>query len=146
MYIINKYISKNYEVKDKFEVGIVLTGAEVKSCKQKLVGFKGAYCSFDGSGLYLTNFYIGPYIFAKQEQKAYDPYHRRKLLLHKKELNFLQGKVKEQRWTILPLRMYVKRRLIKFEIATAKGLKKYDKREKIKKEEINKRIRKLKLS
>ena len=150
MKIINKYISRNYEIKDKFEAGLVLFGPEVKSCKLGQVNFKGAYCGlgegaregFGSTGiqnLFLKNFYIAPYPPAKREQQNYNPNRPRKLLLKRKELDYLLGKSKEKRITIVPLRIYTKSGFVKVEIATAQGLKKYDKREKIKEKEFRRR-------
>ena len=154
MKIINKYISRNYEIKDRFEAGLVLLGPEVKSCKLGKVNFKGAYCGF-GTGaredfestgiqnLFLKNFYIAPYPPANREQQNYNPNRPRKLLLKRKELDYLLGASKEKRIAIVPLRIYTKSGFVKIEIAAAHGLKKYDKREKVKKEEFERKRRRL---
>lgn len=156
MEIINKYISRNYEIKDRFDAGLILFGPEVKSCKLGKINFKGAYCGLLTSGgkdfksardlkfsselsLWLKNFYIAPYPPAKREQQNYNPNRPRKLLLKRKELNYLLGKSKEKRIAIVPLRIYTKSGFVKVEIATAQGLKKYDKREKIKEKEFKRR-------
>jgi len=143
MEIINKNITKNFDIKKTIQAGIVLSGPEVKSCKTGEVSFKGAYCGFIDNNLYLKNFYIAPYKPAKGAQLDYNPYQPRKLLLSRKELRFLQGKVGEKGITILPNRIYTKSRLVKIEVAVAQGLKKHDKREKIKKKEFARRFGKL---
>lgn len=168
MEIKNKYISRNFAIKKTFEAGLILTGPEVKSCKQKQVSFKGAYCGFgvgrrqsnqkrydvqDGRyninpaiserDFYLVNFYVSPYAPAKREQNNYDPHRARKLLLKAQELSYLRGKVKERGVVIVPIKMYTKNRLLKMEIAVAHGLKKYDKRAKIKQKEFKRRKLKL---
>jgi SsrA-binding protein len=149
MEVINKQISRNYEIIKKFEAGIILTGPEVKSAKLSNLNFKAAYCAIGGTqqeGLRLKNFYIAPYLPAKREQVSFDPYRPRQLLLHQKELDFLFGKLKEAGMTVIPLRIYTKHHLVKLEIGLARGLKKYDKREKIKEEEFKRRKQRLVLA
>ena len=140
MQLINTYISSQYELKDRFEAGIILTGPEVKSCKMKSINFKGAYCSYKSGDLYIKNLYIAPYKPARREQDSYDPYRPRKLLLHKKELLEIEMRVKTPGNTVVPFRLYSKHGLVKLEIAVAQGLKKYDKREKIKKRDITRQL------
>lgn len=141
MEVANKKSARLYEIIKRLKAGIVLTGAEVKSCKGLRVNFTGAYCGFseDGARLVLKNFYIAPYAPAAREQRAYNPYQERVLLLSKSELVFLFGKLKEKGITITPLRLYTDRRLVKCEIGVCRGLKKYDKREKLKIEEFARR-------
>ncbi len=144
--IQNKDIFKNYQILEKFDAGIVLHGFEVKSIFSGKGSLKGSYVSKKGNELYLVNFYIPPY----QEKncfKNYDPYRPRKLLLKKREINYLINKLKTKGLTIVPLKIYNKNNLIKVEIALVKGLKKFEKREKIKEKDF-KRIyeRKLKRS
>lgn len=148
MEVRNKYIRHDYAIKDRFEAGIELTGPEVKSCKLGRVSFKGAYCGFETTHnkqkvvheeLYIKSLDIAPYLPAKREQRSYRTTRGRKLLLRKKEIDFLRGRSKEPGITIVPLRLYTKKRLIKLEIALAQGLKKYDKREKIKERDFLRR-------
>ncbi|MBI4359737.1 MAG: SsrA-binding protein SmpB [Candidatus Jacksonbacteria bacterium] len=141
MEIVNKHASRLYEVIKRIKVGIKLTGGEVKSCKAGRINFTGAYCAFSPitARLTLRNFYIAPYAPAKREQRGYDPYRERTLLLKKQELIFISGKAKEKGIAIVPLKIYTDRRLVKCEIGIARGLKKYDKREKLKKEEFARR-------
>jgi SsrA-binding protein len=92
--------------------------------------------------LYLINAHVPQYKFAAQV-KSYDPYRARKLLLKKREVEYLIGKKQEQGLTLIPLKLYTKRSLIKLEFAIAKGKKKYDKREAIKKRDVERQIRTL---
>lgn len=141
MEIKNKHVSRLYEITKRLSAGIVLTGAEVKSCKAGRMNFTGAYCGLnpEGTRLILKNFYIAPYAPAKREQIGYNPYRERVLLLKKQEVAFVFGKLKENGITIVPMRLYTDRRLVKCEIGVARGLKKYDKREKLQKEEFVRR-------
>ena len=125
----------NYEILEKFQAGLVLTGSEVKSVRLGRMQIAGSFCRFQGEELYLSGASIPPYQ-PKNTKPNYDPARPRKLLLRKKELSYLLGKVKERGLTVLPLRVYsTNAGKIKVEIALAKGKKKWDKREAIKKRE-----------
>ncbi len=140
----NKKAYHNYKISDTLEAGLVLSGPEVKSVKKGQINLKGSYISLDGRGeAWLVNAYVAPYKPAKTVQKNYNPHQARKLLLKKKELSFLIGKQKEKGTTLIPLKVYLKNRLIKLEIGIAHGKKKYDKREEIKKRDFTKRKRRL---
>jgi SsrA-binding protein len=129
----------DYDIKDTFDAGLALSGAEVKSAKSGNVSLAGSYIKVDAHGAYLINCHIGPYKYAPSE--GYDPTHSRKLLLNKKEIHSLLGA--EKGLTIVPLEMYVaKRGLIKLQIGIGRGRKKQDKREYIKKRDIDREIRK----
>ncbi len=130
----------NYEVLEKLETGIKLFGFEVKSIRAKHGSLDGSYISFFGKEAFLLNAYIPPYQPANTPSN-YDPYRARKLLLSKKELEFLITKEKESSLTVIPLSLYSKGRFIKVEIAVARGKKKKDKREDIKKRDIERDIR-----
>lgn len=136
----NKSI-KNYEVLKRYEAGIVLKGPEVKSIKLGEVDLKSAYCSFENGELYIKDMYVARYKPASLIQKNYNPREKRKLLLHKKQLNSLLGYVKQKGYTIIPIKIYEKNNLIKLEIALTKGLKKFEKKEKLKKKAIELEIR-----
>ncbi len=131
----NKEAGYHYEILETFEAGIKLKGHEVKALMNGKGSLKGAYVSFRGSNLYLVNFYIAPYQ-EKNVPSNYDPYRERLLLLTKKEINYLLGKIKQKGITLIPLQVYLKNRLIKIKIALVRGLKKYEKRDKIKKREF----------
>lgn len=143
-----KIISKNkeglfnYEILETFEAGIVLTGAEVRSVKGSQISLKGSYASLDHNNeAWLANTYIAPYKPAAGHQTNYQPDRRRKLLLHKKEISALIGKSKQKGLTIIPISVYTINGLIKVDLALARGRTKIDKREAIKKREVQKRIR-----
>lgn len=142
----NKKAYHNYTISKTFEAGLVLTGPEVKSVKKGQIDLKGAYVLVgDNQEAWLVNSYIAPYKPAKMVQKKYNPHQNRKLLLTKKELRFLIGKQKEKGTTLVPLKVYLKNRLIKLEIGIGVGKKKYDKREVIKKRDFERRKRKIAL-
>lgn len=129
----------DYEILEKFEAGLVLSGAEVKSIKNGRMNLTGAYINFHNGELYLINSSIAPYQ-PKNQPLDYDPLRSRKLLLKKQEINYLAGKIKQKGLTLVPLKVYNKGRRVKIEIALAKGKKQYDKRETIAKREANKKI------
>ena len=132
----------NYEIMEKFHAGIVLTGPEVKSVKGGRISLRGSYIRIDhDSEAWLVNCHVAPYEPAKNVQIGYDPQKPRKLLLRKKEINSLIGKSKQKGLTIIPTSVYTNKRLIKVEIALVKGKTKLDKRETIKKREVDRQIK-----
>jgi SsrA-binding protein len=133
--IQNRDIYRSYEILERFIAGIELYGFEVKAIFSGKGSLKGSYVSYKGKELFLKNFYLPPYQ-EKNTPKDYNPLRDRKLLLHRKEINYLLNKIKQPGLTIVPLKIYNQNRLIKVEIALVKGLKKYEKREKIKKREF----------
>jgi SsrA-binding protein len=133
--IQNREVFHHYEILERFNAGIELKGFEVKSLFSGKGSLKGSYVSYNKNELFLKNFYLPPYQ-EKNTPKNYNPNRDRKLLLKKKEINYLLNKIKQPGLTIIPLKIYANNRLIKVEIALAKGLKKYEKREKIKKREF----------
>ncbi len=133
--IQNKDIFRNYEILETFEAGIELYGFEVKSILTGKGSLKGSYVTYKGRELFLVNFYIPPYQ-KKNVFKDYDPLRPKRLLLKKREIDYLISKIKTKGLTVLPLKIYNKNRLIKVEIAVVRGLKKYEKREKLKEKEF----------
>jgi SsrA-binding protein len=133
--IQNRDIYRSYEILERFTAGIELYGFEAKAIFSGKGSLKGSYVSYKGKELFLKNFYLPPYQ-EKNTPKDYNPSRDRKLLLHRKEINYLLNKIKQPGLTIVPLKIYNQNRLIKVEIALVKGLKKYEKREKIKKREF----------
>jgi len=131
MNIQNKKAFFEYEILDRVETGIVLTGAEVKSLKGDHAKLDGSFVRIVGSEAYLVNAQIFPYIASRME--GYDPRRTRKLLMHKSELLSLKSKIEGANLTLIPIRWYTKGPLIKLEIALARGKKQYEKRESIKK-------------
>ncbi len=127
MKVINRRAGRDFEILEKFEAGISLTGPEVKSTKQGRVKLEEAFVKFSDEGVVLINSFIAPYKFA--DNRDYDPYRPRRLLLHKKEIVRLKTKLAQARGlTVIPLSIYTKGALIKVEIALAKGKKKFEKK------------------
>ncbi len=140
IYCENSAANFNYEILDKYEAGIVLTGPEVKSIKTHGISLKSSYVKIMGNEeVYLLNSHISKYKPASNVQQFYDPEQSRKLLLNKKEINKLIGKVRDKGLTIIPLKVYLNGRKIKVEIALARGKKLYDKRDDMKKKEEKRR-------
>lgn len=137
---INKRANFDYEISERFEAGIVLTGQEVKSIKTGHISLASAFVTLKGSEAWLTNAHVPPYKMAGQIIN-YDPTRPRKLLLRKEELASLYGKIKQKGLTLVPIRVYTKGNKIKLEFGIGRGKKKYEKRETIKKREIDKKIR-----
>jgi SsrA-binding protein len=137
----NKKARFDYEVLETYQAGIELTGPEVKSIRAGQINLTGSYVTFHGKKASLLNAHISPYKFAG-EQPDYEPTRSRTLLLHKREIDYLRGKSEEQGLTIVPLSVYSKNRLIKLEIAVARGKQRFDKRETIKKRDLNRELRK----
>lgn len=134
MEILNRSARYNYQLFDRIEAGVELTGAEVKSLFLGQASLEQAYVKFVGNELFLLNAHIHPYKFA--DVAKIDPKRTRKLLLHRKELAALASKVKQKNLILVPVAWYNKGRQIKLEIALAKGKKKWEKREAIKKADL----------
>lgn len=135
----NKKAYFDYEILEKFEAGLELKGFEVKSLKNKQGSLLGSRVLIRGGEAFVVGFEIFPYQ-SKNTPKDYDSQRTRRLLLRKKEISYLDGKSKQAGLTLIPLRVYTKKNLIKMEFAVARGLKKYDKREKIKAKESKRKI------
>ena len=112
---------------ERFEAGMVLTGTEVKAAKTGRVQLKDAYGEVLGNEAWLVNAHISHYTHGNREN--HEPVRRRKLLLHRQEINKLIGKTREKGLTLIPTKMYLKNGLIKCELALAKGKKLHDKRD-----------------
>ncbi len=130
----NRKARFNYQILDSFEVGIVLTGGEVKSVRDNQVTIEEAYAKITEGELWLLNAHIAPYKFSANE--SYNPTRPRKLLAKKDEITKLNTKLSAQGLTLVPLKMYIARNHIKLELGIAKGKKLYDKRESIKNREV----------
>lgn len=137
--IENKKAFFDYEILEKFEAGLELLGFEVKALRNKQGSLLGARVIIRGGEAYVIGMEIPPYQ-PKNTPPDYDPQRTRKLLLKKDEIKYLLGKSEERGLTIVPIRVYNKGRVIKTEIGVARGKKKYDKREKIKKRESKRKI------
>lgn len=138
-YADNKKARFDYEILETYEAGLVLSGNEVKSIRNGNVNLKGGFVTFHGNDAFIINVHISRYKYAGTTLN-YDPERSRKLLLKKKEISYLRGKSQEKGLTIVPLTLYNKGRHIKVEIAVARGKKKYDKRESVKKREVDREV------
>lgn len=123
----NRRARFEYELLERYEAGMVLSGTEIKSIRSNGVDFRDAFARFTDDELYLENLYIAPY--DKGSYNNHDPRRKRKLLLHKKELGDLRVAVTQRGLTIVPVKMYYVKGRLKLEIAIARGKKLHDKRE-----------------
>jgi len=123
----NRAAYHEFHILEKFEAGIELTGTEVKSARDGRVNLKDAYASVRNGEAWLLNAHISPYSHGNREN--HEPTRSRKLLLHKREIEKLRSRIEEKGLTIVPTKLYFKDRLIKCEVAVARGKKLHDKRE-----------------
>ncbi len=130
----NRRATFTYEILEKIEAGLVLRGSEVKSLRAGKVSLSDAYATEDGGEIFLLNLHIAPYDKATCE--AHDPLRRRKLLLHRRQIQKLLGKIRERGLTLIPLQIYFREGTAKVEIGLARGRRKYDKREAIAKKDL----------
>ena len=137
--IKNKKAYFEYEFLDKFIAGIILTGTEIKSIRAGKANLSDAWCFFSKEELWVKNLNISAY--ERGTHYNHEPLRERKLLLNKKEISKLHGKIKERGFTIIPLRLFISERgFAKLEIALAKGKKVHDKRDTIKDREARREI------
>lgn len=134
----NRKATHDYSIEDRFEAGIVLLGTEIKSIRAGQANLREGYVQIRGDELWLINTHIAPYDPAGRQ--GHDPLRQRKLLLHRKEIARLLSRVQEKGYTIIPLKIYLKNRRAKVEIALARGKRQYDKREAIAKREAGRQI------
>ena len=127
---VNRKARFDYFIVDQFEAGLVLKGTEVKSLRLGKANLKDAYGRVLNGEVFVYQLHIGPYPFAYYEN--HDPLRVRKLLLHKREIKRIFAKVNEKGHSLIPLKLYFKDSKVKLTIALAKGKRKYDKREAIK--------------
>ena len=139
IYASNEKAHFDYEILESFEAGIVLFGHEVKSVKRGSASIKGAYVKILGNEAWLLGATVPPYQ-ASNVPTSYDAQRNRKLLLKKKELEYLTGKSQERGLTLVPIKLYNKNGLVKLEIGVGRGKKKGDKRSKIQKREVERTI------
>ena len=123
----NRHAGHNYHLLERFEAGLALTGTEVKSAKDGRVQLKDSFAEVAGNEAWLLNAHIGQYSHGNREN--HEPTRRRKLLLHRSEIDKLLGQTREKGLTLVPTKMYLKNGRIKLELAVAKGKKLHDKRE-----------------
>jgi len=124
--VTNRRVRREYFIEESFEAGLVLTGSEIKSIRAGRANLQDSYVSIRDSEAWLVNLHVSPYKQASIEN--HEPKRDRKLLLHRRQIDRLLGKVQAKGYTIVPLRLYLKNNRAKVEIALAKGKKLYDKR------------------
>ena len=134
----NRKAFHNFHIGDKIEAGIALSGSEIKSIRGGRVSLNDAYVRPEGGELWLVNAHIARY--EASSYMSHEPTRRRKLLLHRKEINNLAAKVAEKGLTLVATRLYIKGNIAKVEIALAKGKRIYDKREAISRREVDREL------
>jgi SsrA-binding protein len=135
MQIINKKAHFNFKLQERFEAGISLSGSEAKTLRIRGGDLSNSYAKIINGEVFLINFNI-----PIENKKNFDPLRTRKLLLHKSEILAITTKIKSQNLTIIPVKMYNKHRLYKIELALAKAKRKFEKRQGIKKKDIEREI------
>ncbi len=134
----NRQARHHYEILETYEAGLVLRGTEVKSLRDGKANLKESFARIDGDEAWLLGCHISPYAQGNRENP--DPLRKRKLLLHRAELNRLLGKTQERGLTLVPLRLYFKRGRAKVELGLARGKKLHDKRQAIKEREARREM------
>ncbi|HEV2340067.1 MAG TPA: SsrA-binding protein SmpB [Patescibacteria group bacterium] len=138
MQIFNKRASFDYALYERIEAGIMLTGAEVKAVRLGHADLTGSHVRILGNEVFLINVHIFPYQYTRSESG--NERRSRKLLLHRKEITALRSKIEGQNLTIVPVKLYTSGRLIKAELALAKGKKQYEKREGKKRKDLEREL------
>ena len=135
----NRKASHDYHLLETFEAGIALLGTEVKAIREGRVNLRDSFARLDDGEVFLYNVNISPY--SHRGYADHEPLRRRKLLLHREEIRKLIGKTVARGMTLVPTRMYFKNGRVKVEVSLAKGKKEYDKRETIKRREVDRETR-----
>ena len=136
--IVNRKAYHDYLIEERFEAGIVLKGSEIKSIRAGKMSLQDAYAKPENGELWLFNSHIASYDAASYN--THQPTRPRKLLLHKKEVAMLTGRVKQRGLTLVPLKLYIKHGIAKIELGVGKGKKIYDKRETIMRRETEREM------
>ncbi len=134
----NKKAFHDYEILEKIVAGISLAGSEVKSIREGKLSLADSFASCYNGEMYINHMHIAP--FGRTNSFSPDSYRKRKLLLHKKQILRLAGEMEKKHLTMIPLMVYFDKQWIKIELGLGKGMKKYDKREKIAAQESKKRL------
>lgn len=135
----NRKAFHEYFIEDRLEAGIVLSGTEIKSVRAAQVSLQDSYVQIQDGELWMMNVHIAPY--EQAGRFGHDPKRPRKLLLHRKEINRLLNQIQIKGYTLIPLRIYLKGKVAKVELALARGKHQYDKRESIAKRDEERRMR-----
>lgn len=138
----NKKAYHDYFIEETFEAGIALKGCEVKSLRDGKANLKNSYARVKGGEVFLVGAHISPYTKADATSKGLDPTRTRKLLLHKREIQKLIGKTEEKGLTLVATKMYFRNGKAKVEIGLAKGKKQFDKRDTLKKKDMEREMAK----
>ena len=138
MKIFNKKAKFNYAILETLEAGVVLSGAEVKSVRLGRVDLSESFAKVQNGEIYAKNIYIFPYFGVRTD--SYNPRHDRKLLLHKKQIETLVGKMSKSGMALIPLSLYFTRNFVKLELALAQSKKKFDKRKAIKQRDEDRQL------
>jgi SsrA-binding protein len=136
---VNRKAHHNYEIVEKYEAGISLLGSEVKALREGRANLKDSYASIVGNQIVLLNCHIGPYQPAGPNAQ-HEPERPRPLLMNKREIDKLRGRIVERGFTLVPLRIYFRSGWAKIELGLGKGKRAYDKREAKKKEAVKREI------
>ena len=134
----NRKARHEYEIIETMEAGIALTGTEIKSVREGKVSLKEGFAIIKDGEVWLMDVHIAPYTHGHRDN--HDPRRPRKLLLHRREIDRLQGKLQEKGWTLVPLKMYLKNNRAKVELALVRGKRKYDKRKAIAKRDAEREM------
>jgi SsrA-binding protein len=134
----NRKARHDFHIDDTFEAGMVLTGTEIKSIRAGRVNLRDSYATLKEGELWLLNAHIAPY--DQGTFTNHEPRRPRKLLMHRREINRIAGKLQEKGFTLVPLRLYLKNNLAKVELGLARGKKQYDKRAALRQKETRREI------
>lgn len=134
----NRKASADFKIEEKYEAGIVLTGAEIKSIRLKRASLRGSFVKTIGGEAYVVNMRIDRYPYASE--RDYDPKRTRKLLLGKREITRLAGKASQKGVTIVPLKLYLRDNLAKLQIGVGRAKKKYDKRRELREKDLERQV------
>ena len=135
----NRKAFRDYQVLESFESGIMLVGTEIKSMRNRRVSLEDSFARIDGSEVFLYNMHVSPY--EQGGRFNVEPKRQRKLLLHRQQIDRLEGLLNRRGLTLIPLRLYLKHGLAKVELAVCKGKRQYEKRDVLLKRELDRELR-----
>ena len=138
VFATNHKARRDYDILESFEAGIELKGTEIKSIRQHRVSLDDSFARVDGGELFLYNMHVSPY--AQGGRFNAEPIRVRKLLMHRREIDRLEGQLTQKRLTLIPLRLYQQHGLVKVELAVGKGKRLFEKRDRIREREAEREI------